>query len=112
MQSRHPECSWAVEYRTLPGEASLLSPTQGAESATISVHQASDLPYEALFHDVEAVFLDHGGRPHWGKLHGLGREEIERLYPTLETFRAVQTEMDPNGVFVNPYLAGLGFTKS
>jgi FAD/FMN-containing dehydrogenase len=112
MQTGHPESTWAVEYRTQPGETSLLSPTQGAESVTISIHQAIDKPHDTLFRDVEALFLAYGGRPHWGKLHSLGREEIERLYPTLEAFRAVQTELDPNGVFVNPYLAGLGFGES
>jgi FAD/FMN-containing dehydrogenase len=108
MQTRHPDCTWAVEYRTQPGETSLLSPTQGADSVTISIHQAADLPYAALFADTEAVFLAHGGRPHWGKLHGLGQGELERLYPELGTFRAVQAELDPTGTFVNPYLAGLG----
>jgi FAD/FMN-containing dehydrogenase len=112
MQARHPECTWAVEYRTQPGEASLLSPTQGTESATISIHQAADLPYDALFCDVEAIFLAHGGRPHWGKLHGLGQEEIARLYPNLDAFRAARAAFDPDGVFVNGYLAGLGLGNS
>jgi FAD/FMN-containing dehydrogenase len=108
MQTRHPKCTWAVEYRTQPGESSLLSPTQGAESVTISLHQAADLPYETFFRDVEAVFLAHGGRPHWGKLHWLGREEIARLYPELPAFCAIRGEMDPAGVFTNDYLVGLG----
>jgi FAD/FMN-containing dehydrogenase len=108
MQTRHPDCTWAVEYRTQPGEASLLSPTQGQDSVTISVHQAADLPYERFFRDVEAVFLAHGGRPHWGKLHWLDREQIARLYPVLDTFRALRAELDPRGVFVNDYLARLG----
>ena len=47
-------CTWAVEYRTQPGEQSLLNPTRGMESVTISLHQAIDLPYEPLFRDGEA----------------------------------------------------------
>ena len=108
MRGRHPDCTWAVEYRTQPGETSLLSPTQGAESVTISLHQAMGLPYEPLFRDAEAIFLAHGGRPHWGKLHWLKCEEIAALYPELETFRAIRAEFDPEGVFTNDYLAGLG----
>jgi FAD/FMN-containing dehydrogenase len=110
MQTRHPECTWAVEYRTQPGETSLLSPTQGAESATISLHQAAELPYEAFFRDAETVFRSHGGRPHWAKLHWLGQEEIARLYPELPAFRAICREMDPGGVFTNDYLEGLGLS--
>ncbi len=108
MQTQHPDCIWAVEYRTQPGEQSLLSPTQGAESVTISLHQAVDLPYEPLFRDAEAIFRAHHGRPHWGKLHWLDRDAIVRLYPELPAFLAIRAEMDPNGVFTNAYLARLG----
>ncbi len=109
MQTRHPECTWAVEYRTQPGETALLSPTQGAPSVTISLHQAIDLPYEPLFRDAEGVFLAHDGRPHWGKLHFLDRETIARLYPELPSFLAVRAEVDPDGMFTNDYLTRLGF---
>jgi L-gulonolactone oxidase len=108
MQTRHPGCTWAVEYRTQPGEFSLLSPTQGSESVTISLHQAMGLPHEPLFRDAEQIFLAHGGRPHWGKLHFLDREEIARLYPKLPAFRAIRAELDPDGVSTNDYLARLG----
>jgi hypothetical protein len=108
MQTRHPDCTWAVEYRTQPGEQSLLSPTQGKESVTISLHQATDLPYEPLFRDAEAIFLAHNGRPHWGKPHFLDRDAIARLYPALPAFQAIRSEMDPNGVLTNAYLARLG----
>jgi len=108
MQARHPACTWSVEYRTQPGETAALSPTQGAPSVTISLHQAIDLPYEPLFRDAEAVFLAHGGRPHWGKLHFLDREEITRLYPELDAFRSMCAALDPGGMFTNDYLARLG----
>ena len=108
MQTRHPDCTWAVEYRTQPGEQSLLSPTRGMESVTISLHQATDLPYEPLFRDAEAVFRAHDGRPHWGKLHFLSSDEITHLYPKLPAFQAIRAELDPQGVFTNDYLATLG----
>ena len=108
MQRHHPACTWAVEYRTQPGEAAMLSPTQGAESVTISLHQAIDLPYEPLFRDAEDVFLAHGGRPHWGKLHFLDREAIARLYPALPAFRAIRGALDSEGLFRNDFLVRLG----
>jgi len=108
MQTRHPDCTWAVEYRTQPGEQSLLSPTRGMESVTISLHQARDLPYEPLFRDAEAVFRAHDGRPHWGKLHFLSSDEIAQLYPELPAFRSLRAELDPEGIFTNDYLARLG----
>ena len=108
MQTRHPDCTWAVEYRTQPGEQSLLSPTRGRESVTISLHQAMSLPYEPLFRNAEAILRTHDGRPHWGKLHFLDSDEIAQLYPELPAFEAIRAEMDPRGIFTNDYLARLG----
>ncbi len=111
MRTRHPDCAWAVEYRTQSGEQSLLSPTQGAESVTISVHQAAELPWDAFFRDAEVIFLASGGRPHWGKLHCLDAAGIARRYPALDAFRAVRRALDPAGAFVNDHLAELGFAE-
>lgn len=111
MQATHPDCTWAVEYRTQPGESSLLSPTQGEASATISLHQAVGQPWERFFRDAEPILLAHGGRPHWGKVHWLEREQIAGLYPNRPAFEAIRRELDPAGMFVNDYLAGLGFGR-
>jgi FAD/FMN-containing dehydrogenase len=108
MQTSHPDCTWAVEYRTQPGEQSLLSPTRGRESVTISLHQAMHLPYEPLFRDAEAIFRAHDGRPHWGKLHFLSSDDIAQLYPELPAFQVIRAELDPRGMFTNDYLARLG----
>lgn len=109
VRSRHPDCAWAVEYRTQPGEDASISPTQGRDSATISVHQAIDLPWERYFRDSEAVFLAHGGRPHWGKLHFLDAAQVGSLYPGLSAFERVRSDLDPRGVFLTDHLRGLGF---
>lgn len=107
IQMRHPAIRWGVEYRTLAGEGHLLSPTQGADSVTISVHQAAELPYETFMRDCQEIFLALGGRPHWGKLHWLERADIDRLYPTADRFRAIRERLDPNGHFLNDHLRPL-----
>jgi FAD/FMN-containing dehydrogenase len=109
MRQRHPECTWAVEYRTQPGEDALLSPTQGAESVTISVHQAVEHPWEPFFRDAEAIFLAHDGRPHWGKLHWLDADAVAARYPALPAFETLRRQADPAGVFLNDHLRGMGF---
>ena len=109
MRERHPGCAWAVEYRTQPGEDALLSPTQGRDSVTISVHQAVDQPWEAFFRDAEAVFLAHDGRPHWGKLHFLDSVQVAERYSRQPAFERVRRVLDPQGVFLNDHLRGLGF---
>ena len=107
MQTRFPDVRWGVEYRTVAGDDRLLSPTQGAPSVTISVHQVAGEPYEAFMRATEAIFLAHGGRPHWGKLHWLGRAAIDRLYPAADRFRALRTDLDPRGIFLNDHLRPL-----
>jgi FAD/FMN-containing dehydrogenase len=107
MQSRFPDVRWGVEYRTVAADDCLLSPTQGAPSVTISVHQVAEEPYEAFMRATEAIFLAHGGRPHWGKLHWLDRAAIDRLYPAADTFRAIRAGLDPGGVFLNAHLRPL-----
>jgi FAD/FMN-containing dehydrogenase len=107
MQRRHPEVRWGVEYRTQPGEHALLSPTGGEDAVTISVHQAANQPWEAFMRDCDALFREHGGRPHWGKIHWLDRAEVDRLYPEVVTFRSIRAEYDPDGVFLNDHLRPL-----
>ncbi|MEX2016345.1 MAG: D-arabinono-1,4-lactone oxidase, partial [Candidatus Hydrogenedentales bacterium] len=55
----------------------------------------------------EAIFRDHGGRPHWGKLHNLQARELARLYPRWEDFQTVRRRLDPRGLFFNEYLRGI-----
>ncbi|MCA9879641.1 MAG: FAD-binding protein [Thermomicrobiales bacterium] len=109
VRTKYPDCTWAVEFRTQPGENPLLSPTHGGESATISLHQAIEKPHEAFFRDAEPIFLAHGGRPHWGKVQFLDAAQIAALYPEQPAFEAIRREMDPGGLFVNDYLRRLGF---
>ena len=107
MQTKHPDVAWPIEYRTLHADAIPLSPAYGRETVTISVHQAAELPYRPFFADAEAVFRNHRGRPHWGKVHWHGPRELRDLYPLWDRFQAVRRRLDPAGRFLNAYLRGL-----
>ena len=56
MRGRHAGIAWPVEYRTVAADAIPLSPAYGRPTVTISVHQAAQLPHQAFFADVEAIF--------------------------------------------------------
>jgi FAD/FMN-containing dehydrogenase len=107
MREKHPEVSWPIEYRTLRRDDILLSPAYERDSVTLSLHQSNDLPYEHFFADAEAVFRNHGGRPHWGKLHGYTTAELRALYPQWDCFQEQRERVDPHGRFLNPYLRRL-----
>jgi FAD/FMN-containing dehydrogenase len=56
------------------------------------------------FAAVEAVAGEVGGRPHWGKLHGLDAAVLRQRYPRFDEFLAVRDRLDPTGVLANAHL--------
>lgn len=104
MQGRHPEVAWPIEYRTLRADDIPLSPAYGRETVTISLHQAHDRPHERFFADAEAIFRNHQGRPHWGKMHRYDVHDLRAAYPGWDQFHAVRQRLDPDGRWLNPYL--------
>ena len=44
-----------------------------------------------------------GGRPHWGKLHGLDAARLAPRYPRFDDVRRVRAAVDPAGRFANAY---------
>ncbi|MFN8636513.1 MAG: D-arabinono-1,4-lactone oxidase [Chloroflexota bacterium] len=107
MRTRHPDVFWPIEYRTLRADDIPLSPASGRATVTISIHQAVELPREAFFSDAEAIFRNHRGRPHWGKLHTHTARELRALYPEFDRFRAARERADPTGRFLNAHLRTL-----
>jgi FAD/FMN-containing dehydrogenase len=107
MRTRHPELTWAVEFRGQAGDSQPLSPTQGRDVVTISLHAAPADPWQPGFAAAERLLLDAGGRPHWGKLRQIGDDELAGLYPRIDDFRARRRELDPAGRFLNAYLRPL-----
>lgn len=104
MQQRYPAVLWPIEYRTLAADDIPLSPAYGRATVTISVHQAAELPYQPFFADVEAIFRNHQGRPHWGKIHTHTAKQLAALYPAWAAFQTVRTQVDPAGRFLNEHL--------
>jgi FAD/FMN-containing dehydrogenase len=70
----------------------------------VAVHQFHRHDHEPYFRDCEAVFDAAEGRPHWGKMHTLGAEQLSRRYKHFEDYRRVRDEVDPDRRFANPYL--------
>ncbi len=102
-----PRLPWPIEFRTLAADALPLSPASGRDTVTLSVHQGAERDWRPLFDSAEAIFRNHRGRPHWGKLHSLAASDLRALYPEFESFRAARATFDPEGRFLNRYLADL-----
>jgi FAD/FMN-containing dehydrogenase len=98
---------WRLLYRLVAGDDSWISPAEGREAVTISLHQNASLPYGAYFDDLEPIFRAHGGRPHWGKRHSFGATDLAPLYPHWQHFNDLRRRLDPDGVFATPAIKRL-----
>ncbi len=96
-----------IEYRYVAADDAWLSPFYERDSVTISIHQYHKQPYAKLFAGVEQIFRKYGGRPHWGKLHTLEANDLQRLYPRWQDFCDVRNRLDPDAKMLNPFLRKL-----
>ncbi|MBE3567804.1 MAG: FAD-binding protein [Thermogemmatispora sp.] len=96
-----------VECRFVKGDDIWLSPAYGRDSAYVAVHMYKGMEYKPYFRHVEAIFRRYEGRPHWGKIHTRRPEELAALYPRWHDFRRLRAQLDPQGIFLNPYLREL-----
>lgn len=56
---------------------------------------------------VETLLASEGGKPHWGKYFDASLYDWPRLYPQLPAFREVRRTLDPEGKFLNDFMAEL-----
>jgi len=104
---RHQSVSWPIQYRTVAGDDVWLSPAHGGPVATISLHQGISADEAPYFRDVEAILVEHGGRPHWGKVHHLGGGELAERLPRYRDWWRIRDRHDPEGLFLNEHLEAL-----
>lgn len=82
----------------------MLSPTQGEDCAVLSFHVYQGMDCEPLFNWVNDYMKKWQGRPHWGKVNKLNKEELHQLYPQLDRFLQIREKYDPDQVFINRWL--------
>jgi FAD-linked oxidoreductase len=96
--------SFPVEVRVTAADDVWMSTSYGRASAYLAVHVHKGTPYEEYFAGVEAIATAAGGRPHWGKMHSLGAEQLRPRYEHFDEVVAQRRAVDPGGVFSNDYL--------
>ncbi|GAA6524919.1 D-arabinono-1,4-lactone oxidase [Intrasporangium sp. DVR] len=96
--------SFPVECRFAAPDDVWLSTAYERESCYIAVHRYHRQAKGAYFDAFEAIAIDHGGRPHWGKMHSRGAEFFRAAYPRFADFLAVRDRVDPERLFGNAYL--------
>ena len=100
IKNNHHRVHFPIECRFVKKDSIWLSPAYGRDSALIAVHMYRGMPYRGYFNAIEKIFRKYDGRPHWGKLHSLGAEDLQSIYPRWDEFQELRAEMDPQGIFL------------
>ncbi|MBF4553785.1 D-arabinono-1,4-lactone oxidase [Corynebacterium suicordis] len=93
-----------IEVRATSADDVPLSTAKGRESCYIAVHRHHPQDQWAYFRHLEPIFKEAEGRPHWGKLHTLGHEDLLERHEDFAAVTRLRAKVDPEGVFVNPLL--------
>ncbi len=96
--------SFPVECRVAAADDVWLSTAYERESCYVAIHKYHRQPRGAYFDAFEAIAVNHGGRPHWGKIHTRDADYLRGVYPRFDDFVAVRDRVDPERRFGNPYL--------
>lgn len=96
--------SFPVEVRVAAADDIPLSTASGRDTAYIAVHVPARTDPGSWFAALESMAGDVGGRPHWGKLHGLDAATLRTRYPRFDEFTALRARLDPAGVLGNAHL--------
>jgi FAD/FMN-containing dehydrogenase len=96
-----------LEFRAVAADDIWLSPMNGRECVSISLHQYARMAWREAFAAVETVFRQVGGRPHWAKRHTLTGDDVIALYPQARRWGEVRRRVDPEGKFLNDHLRQL-----
>lgn len=103
----HTDQKYPIETRWVKGDEGYISPFTHRDTTVLSVSGAPGTDYWPYLRDVDALLEQFDARVHWGKIHFMTRERLERQFPELDKFLAVRREFDPNGVFLNDHTRAL-----
>jgi FAD-linked oxidoreductase len=107
LERDHKDIYFPIEVRQTAGDTACLSPFQGGPRISIALHTDASEDHSRYFNALEPLFLEAGGRPHWGKMHSLSYKDLSGLSPDFDRFCALREELDPQGKFMTPALARL-----
>ncbi|GLQ33085.1 D-arabinono-1,4-lactone oxidase [Litoribrevibacter albus] len=90
-----------IEYRYVAADDIWMSPFYDRDSASISIHQYYKQDYSVLFQQLEPIFDQFEGRPHWGKTHTKNHLQLAKLYPKWKQWQNIRRTLDPTQRLMN-----------
>jgi FAD-linked oxidoreductase len=93
-----------IEIRFVKSDDIWLSPAYKRDSAYFAFHTYNGEDCHQYFLEMEKIMNKYSARPHWGKRHNLSNTDFQKLYPKWEEFKKIRSQLDPDQLFINPYL--------
>lgn len=102
-----PLSVFPLEVRMVAADDAWMSPNYRRETLVVSVSGQPGVDYWPYLRACDSLFAEYGGRPHWGKLHFMTADRLERLFPHYTDFVHMRRRFDPNGTFLNAHFRAL-----
>ncbi len=87
--------AFPVEVRMAAADDVPLSTASGRDTAYIAAHVPAGTDPGPWFAALEAIAGEVGGRPHWGKLHGLDAGALQHAVPAVRRVRGAARPAGP-----------------
>ncbi len=97
------------EIRFTKSDDYALSPCYQRDTIWLGAYNADNFGWKELMNDFEQLAKKYNGRPHWGKEFSCNSEYFEAVYPKLDDFKTLRSQVDPHGKFINEYISKIFF---
>lgn len=102
-----PLSVYPLEVRVVAADDAWMSPNYRRDNLVISISGQPGTEYWPYLRACDSLFAEFKGRPHWGKLHFMTPDRLERLFPRYQSFVEMRKRFDPQGTFLNPHTRAL-----
>lgn len=99
-----------VRVRYACADSAALSPAEGGDTAFVHLPLPEDGNHQRVADYADAaadVFDRAGARPLWSMPYEHHIEDLAAMYPRWGEFALLRAQLDPQGLFLNDYLAGI-----
>lgn len=96
-----PLSVYPLEIRVVAADEAWMSPNYQRDNLVVSISGEPGVDYWPYLRACDSLFAEYRGRPHWGKIHFMTADRLERLFPRYADFVDVRRQFDPQGIFLN-----------
>jgi L-gulonolactone oxidase len=104
IEGRGLRVNFIQELRLVRGDSAWLSPAHGRDSCHVGAYIGHGRDAEPFITGSSELMQELGARPHWGKEMRVGPDYLAAVYPQIEQFLDLRSELDPGRTFDNDFL--------